>query len=52
MSFFVTMVDDSYQFTTAGYVAMILILIAVFVGAAALAQKGVVFYATCQMAYL
>ena len=40
MSFFVTMVDDSYQFTTAGYVAMILILIAVFVGAAALAQKG------------
>ena len=31
MSFFVTMVDDSYQFTTAGYVAMILILIAVFV---------------------
>ena len=40
MSFFVTMVDDSYQFTTAGYVAMFLILIAVFVGAAALAQKG------------
>ena len=40
MSFFVTTVDDSYQFTTAGYVAMFLILIAVFVGAAALAQKG------------
>ena len=39
MSFFVTMVDDSYQFTTAGYVAMFLILIAVFMGAAVLAQK-------------
>ena len=39
MSFFVTTVDDSYQFTTAGYVAMFLILIAVFVGAAALAHR-------------
>ena len=37
-----TTVDDSYQFTTAGYVAMFLILIAVFVGSAQRyhAQKG------------
>lgn len=40
MSFFVTMGEDSYQFTTAGYIAMVILLIAVFVGAAALARKN------------
>ena len=40
MSFFVTLVDDSYQFTMAGYIAMFLLLIAAFAGAAALAEKG------------
>lgn len=40
MSFFVTMGEDSYQFTTAGYIAMALILVAVVVGAAVLAKKS------------
>ena len=40
MSFFVTMVDDSYQFTTAGYVAMFLILIAVFRGSRSSRPEG------------
>lgn len=40
MSFFVTMVEDSYQFTTAGYALMVILLIGALVGAALLSKKS------------
>ena len=40
MSLFFTLQDGSYQFTTAGYVAVVIILALVLVAAAALARRG------------